>query len=264
MVFDDHKIIEEQGIIEKYALGNLSPNEEEVFEEHLLYCDKCRKRYRVIADIISGANSKAVRDIFKQKSGKKPAEASKKYFFLKIAAGIIVLIGIAGLFFYTNIIKQKISPAVVITDTIPTHQDSIDTSKSRMPGKTDRNTDIIKTPRQKENQYTEQYAGAFKALPYMEAAIEDKLRGEYIQIVSPADSLRFKPGETITFNWMSDVHEQLTLVIKDNKGRILKEKTVQSPYKTKDLKIPGLYYWQLNTADEMAYCGKFYISIPVD
>jgi len=40
----DHRIIEEQNVAESYVAGQLAPEEEAQFEEHLLECRECRER----------------------------------------------------------------------------------------------------------------------------------------------------------------------------------------------------------------------------
>lgn len=40
----DHEQIEEENVVERYILGRLGPEEEALFEEHLLECQDCRQR----------------------------------------------------------------------------------------------------------------------------------------------------------------------------------------------------------------------------
>src|SRR4029079_2874288 len=39
----DHERIEAQNVIERYVMGRLAPEEEALFEEHLLECRDCRQ-----------------------------------------------------------------------------------------------------------------------------------------------------------------------------------------------------------------------------
>ena len=40
----DHEQIAEQNVIERYLMGRLTPDEGELFEEHLLECQECRRK----------------------------------------------------------------------------------------------------------------------------------------------------------------------------------------------------------------------------
>ncbi|HEX3555168.1 MAG TPA: zf-HC2 domain-containing protein [Thermoanaerobaculia bacterium] len=40
----DHERIAEQNVVERYVMGRLTPEEEELFEEHLLECQECRRQ----------------------------------------------------------------------------------------------------------------------------------------------------------------------------------------------------------------------------
>jgi hypothetical protein len=40
----DHEQIAEQNVVERYLMGRLTPEEEELFEEHLLECQDCRRQ----------------------------------------------------------------------------------------------------------------------------------------------------------------------------------------------------------------------------
>ena len=258
MVFDDHKIIEEQGIVEKYALGELSPDEEEAFEEHLLFCEECRKNYNVISDIINGSGASAVSEIFAQKDEKRSGRKSG-YFILKIAAGIALVIGIAAVIFFSAKIKQNNSQLASVADSTLTKNDTVDISPLHEPKEITEPHKVESVIKEEKKLTTDQYAEAFVELPYMETAIENQLRGDGVTILLPANSTTFKPGDAITFSWKSESSVPFTLVIKNNKGTILIEAKVTAPYKTSELKHPGLYYWQLNSEDETIYCGKFFI-----
>lgn len=47
----DHRLIEEQNLAELYAAGQLPPEDEERFEEHLLECRECRERVAWAEDL---------------------------------------------------------------------------------------------------------------------------------------------------------------------------------------------------------------------
>lgn len=58
----DHRLIEEQNIAELYAAGQLPPEDEERFEEHLLECRECRERVAWADDLKGSFEALAVEE----------------------------------------------------------------------------------------------------------------------------------------------------------------------------------------------------------
>lgn len=58
----DHRRIEEMNIPELYATGRLSPEDEEIFETHLLECRECREQVAWAEDFGSGVRTVAVEE----------------------------------------------------------------------------------------------------------------------------------------------------------------------------------------------------------
>jgi hypothetical protein len=78
---------------ERYTLGQLNEKEEILFEEHLLFCDICRKE-------VQGLNQ--IKEIVAEYATASDLVLTKKIhrvspigFYVKIAAGILVIIGVS-------------------------------------------------------------------------------------------------------------------------------------------------------------------------
>jgi hypothetical protein len=255
MIFDNHDIVEQEGVIEKYILGKLSEKDENAFEEHLLFCRECREKYQTVKKVLDATQSKMADEVFGSNKSQTSKHNSPKYFFFKIAAGIIIFIGLAGVIFVTMKTPKSHKNIAGINDSVNIMSDT-NTNKSLLPGKENKEIKPVETSKINGD---EQIAQAFIVLPYLESEIENQLRAGAINVISPVNSIEFEPGSTILFNWKSETYKQLTLVIRSNTGKIIVETEVQPLYKTSEIKHPGLYYWQLNSNDETLHCGKFFV-----
>ncbi len=175
-----------------YVLGRLYADDEDLFEEHLLFCEHCRKEIEVREVSVAGSVSR---------------------------------------------------------EEIPASQDFVpDTS-------TDSNSEFQS---EAEQQSELLLAEAFRPSPIFENAIENQVRSSGFTVLAPDDSQKFKTGDTIEFQWKNS-NKQLTLVIFNNKGKIILESIVESPFKLEKKLPPGLYYWQLETDEEAIQTSKFIV-----
>ncbi|HYN21942.1 MAG TPA: zf-HC2 domain-containing protein, partial [Thermoanaerobaculia bacterium] len=58
----DHRLVEDENIAELYATGRLSPEDEEIFETHLLECTECRERVSWADDMRGSIRAVAAED----------------------------------------------------------------------------------------------------------------------------------------------------------------------------------------------------------
>lgn len=71
----DHKRIEEEDIIERYLMGELSDQDRNLFENHYFTCDSCFKKVKETEKVILGIRDAAQRGVLKE-----PAIKRKKFF----------------------------------------------------------------------------------------------------------------------------------------------------------------------------------------
>ena len=103
-------------------------------------------------------------------------------------------------------------------------------------------------------------AEAFRPSPMFENAIENQVRSDGLTLLTPTNAQTFTTVDVIEFRW-ENAEKQLSLVIYNNKGNIIYEKKVKSPFTLNQTLQPGLYYWQLETEDEALYTLKFLINM---
>ncbi len=227
---------------EKYILGKLSSNEEDLFEEHLLMCSFCQKELKIAEEIVMESKSfepGPIQNISTKKSYPK--------IILAVAASIAIIISIR-LVLISQKNKNEIVQKPVVTDTLEkkniTGKEII--AEENIPKQTTKQKEKYKNP---EN---------YKLLPAFENAIENTTRSEAIKILSPRQSGSYHVGDTLLFNWESN-EQNLSLVIFSNKGDVIFENVVELPYYLTEKLNKGLYYWQIENEIESLYTGKFLV-----
>jgi hypothetical protein len=100
-------------------------------------------------------------------------------------------------------------------------------------------------------------AANFEPSPNLEDLVQTQFRSTTIEVISPAN------GETvqspITFRWKL-YDKRLTIKILSNKELTLVSSTLSRDSFTASKKFgPGLYYWKLETDDELLFAGKFLV-----
>jgi len=230
-----------------YVLGRLSADDEDLFEEHLLFCEHCRKEIEVRE--VSVAASGRRENISKEKSVRRKLSNKAIIIRLSIAASVIIIAGYS-LYIILNpagdktLVEQEIS-----TEEIPASSDVI----------TD--TSLIAEPEfqsEDEQQSELLLAESFSPSPMFENAIENQVRSDGLTLLTPSNAQTFTTVDVIEFRW-ENAEKQLSLVIYNNKGSIIYEKKVKSPFTLNQTLQPGLYYWQLETEDEALFTLKFLI-----
>jgi hypothetical protein len=99
-------------------------------------------------------------------------------------------------------------------------------------------------------------ADNFVELPLLEDLVKAEYRSMAIQIEAPA--LGEEVGKNITFKWAQGPGKGLILRIIDNAGKdIHSVRTAENGYVFKGSLRPGLYYWKLESKDELLFVGKF-------
>jgi len=103
------------------------------------------------------------------------------------------------------------------------------------------------------------FADNFVVSPNLENLVNAHSRSLSIQVLSPLNGENFK--EKILFLWKANADERLTLKVLSNKERTLHTISVRGSRYVFSKKIPaGLYYWKLESKDELLYLGKFLVT----
>lgn len=230
-----------------YVLGRLSADDEDLFEEHLLFCEHCRKEIE-IREVIVAASGRGA-NISKEKTRKRKLSTKAIIIRLSIAASVIIIAGYSLYMILNPAGDKTLVEKEISTEEIPASHDVI----------TD--TSLIAEPEfqlDDEQQSEPLLAEAFLPSPMFENAIENQLRSDGLTLLTPSNAKTFTTVDVIEFRW-ENREEQLTLVIYNNNGSIIYEKKVKSPFALNQTLQPGLYYWQLETEEEALITLKFFI-----
>jgi len=265
MEFNDHKEITEKDIVERYVLSRLSDDEEIAFEEHLLYCLKCREEVRKMEKIIISVQQTESSRILT--SGMKNMQVRKNNrtgkVLLKVAASIVLLAVISSILYYFYQDGKNITESDK-DHLVATQIDSENSlSDQQERSASEKFIDTVKIDSGDSNLLPQInkniLAQAFTPNQIFENAVENINRSGGVKIETPKNTDIFIKNLNIVFNWKSDLHMDFVLVILNNTGEILFEKLVSSPYIFKKELKPGLYYWQLETDLEIFHTGKFVV-----
>lgn len=119
-------------------------------------------------------------------------------------------------------------------------------------------TQANKSIRKKETAEQQQdFAANFTESPNLEDLVQTQFRSIAVEVITPKAGDVVK--QPVVFKWKG-VNEPLTIKILSNKERTLASANITTnTYTTKKILSPGLYYWKLETKDEVIYVGKFLV-----
>lgn len=248
----DHEYIEKSEILTKYLLHQLSKEETDRFEEHLLFCSECReniqKTNKVFDNLYSASSEIDINEINKYSGSNKKTYFNIKFLY-KIAASIIIFISI-GTCLYIFFNKDQVEIYNQVSEIIP-----VDTSKAY-------ESDTIEPdiePVHKQIIASLEYDSLlFKESLFFEKIIKDVTRGSDIQIDSPEMGQEFKYNTEIIFKW-DGTSGEIFLTVFDNNDQLVFEHKAISPYVFPEKLEQGLYYWQLENEEYSLYTGKFFV-----
>ncbi|MBU1095621.1 MAG: hypothetical protein CVV23_16950 [Ignavibacteriae bacterium HGW-Ignavibacteriae-2] len=232
------KITNRSELIENYLRRELPENEMNSFEEHFLNCNKCFAELQLTQQLMGFIKSES-KELFpeylhisKTKETFSLVEYVKNLLSIRwaIKPGLSYAFAIA------------FSGLIIITIYNTTFNN--DSANSLNTGQ------------------TEQLSSNFIESPDLESIINQEFRSEEVlKVLSP------KVGEEVknklTFKWNSTTSEKLTIKILSNKEDLLAESTpVNNEYEldvvANNYKA-GLYYWKLESKDNLLYVGKFFV-----
>ncbi len=247
----EHSYIIKNDIIDKYILYQLTAEQESELEEHLLFCEECSETYEKRRTVIAIIKNELPKEIMLREkiSNKRKIISVKSFFFLKIAASVIIIFSLTRLCINLFSEKEQHNEAEII---------EYKTEDSMVEKKTDSISEnkIIKN-REKQNNI--QLAETFNPLPEFENFIKNPVRSENLKVLLPKLNSKFKINETIRIEWEFEAFDSLIFVVFDNKAKLIFEKRIASNYIFLQNLKPGLYYWQLETLEEALFTGKFSI-----
>jgi len=244
----EHNFVIKEGIIENYLLHRLSERETDDFEEHLLYCKECRNLLMETKETMALAQYMAIHTA---SGGTKEVFTQKRVSFytpwMKAAAVLLIIVCSSGIIWY---LLQKPTEATVQSENKTNPIKNIDDSVSTKNVSHDLPINKLAINFREKS---------FRKLPSFEAQIGQEYRSDAIEINSPKSMKTYISSENIDFQWQKTDIKSLVLCLYDNQGKLIFQKEISSIFILKQRLQPGLYYWQLETEDDIVYTGKFLV-----
>jgi hypothetical protein len=151
------------------------------------------------------------------------------------------LLGV-GYYFITSNNSLPATPVIVEKDT-PTQ------TKQQQEHKGTQEITVKKT--------SQDFAANFTESPNMEDLVQTQFRSVSVEVITPKAGDIVK--QPVVFRWKG-VNEPLTLKILSNKERVVASaQSLTDSYTAAKTLSPGLYYWKLETKNELVYAGKFLV-----
>lgn len=101
----DHAEATRQMMVERYLLGELSPNEQEAFEEHFFACEECALDVRTEAAFLDHSKVVLSAPIQETRSNRTEKQTSRWQTWLRPAIVLPIVVVLAGLLSYETLVK---------------------------------------------------------------------------------------------------------------------------------------------------------------
>jgi len=236
--FDANEHLSEEAValyVDALKLGQLKKLPTEL-RDHVSECVSCKMSIEQLFSLLEEEkyDQGIEHPFFSSRRGLLGKEIS---YYYKLAAMVLVAVGICAACYYF-VLRQGSHPqlpAVAAADSSksPANQPSPTAGKS-----------------------SELVADNYSPYPDLEDMVNVHFRSSALQITSPlADQAT---GKSILFAWNPGSAGKVTLKIVDNKGEeIFSASAENNSYRFSGALKPGLYYWKLESDDELLHVGKF-------
>lgn len=245
-------------------------NENQAIKDEFILRDKINKAVQK-KDIIDLRHK--LKDLSKKYRSNHSIEEPKGHYkvnWYRTAAIIILLIG-AGVVLNYKLDKREL--AVTLNDSIEPHEkvENIknipDTSNGRI-GNSETETSItnninieqskdVSNPNQSSEKEILLALNEDKS-EYFESFIVN-YRADGIVTMLPKPSAVFITGKEILFKWNIKQYDSILLSIFNNKEELVHSFSAQNQFIFAQKLSPGLYYWKLESEDDLLYLNKFLI-----
>ncbi len=235
----DHSFIIKNEIIERYILNQLSEDESIQLEEHLLFCEDCRKNLTKMEVVIKSIKS------FPANSLKIAHKNISIYKYFSIAASILLLLSFTFLFYNKTKFENNLA---VLNHSLDILKDSV---QFQQKNNVELNKQLISLNKRDTlninvKDKSKLLAQNFVSNQDLERLIGEEVRSDNFKVFSTPTPGHLK--KSISVNWESN--EIVKIVIYDNQRKsILSINNPKSPVVLKNKFDNGKYYLTIQTTD---------------
>jgi len=229
-------------------------------QAHLDTCETCRREVVELYGLIASMPPESRDEQEDQEDADQPVTATKDAAPRLHPAWRWSLVALTALLaFWIYQITQQTPSALPPGSNVPTPSPEQLLSPQQ---KSDRPVAETTTPDQPASgkQEPDLYAANFIPSDQLEGLSGEVFRSAGFEALSPALSQVFSPGSSISFQWKQDADQPLQLIVLDNLGKkLFREAISATNFEWTAPKRPGLYYWKLESEEELLYTGKFFL-----
>ena len=242
----------------------------EALREHLEQCPHCQEQAMALYALIAGQDYSELgpHPTFGQDEGVATASTLKMWF----RPMLLLLMAVMALFFFRqqqkqSAVEQNTPASVPSADTdslgaaVPLSPPQAQTEVGSRKPESSSERGIAKTGENPKPKTEEALLAAnFTPSETLEPLVGAVTRGSGVSEIKPANGAELKIGEAVVFSWQTSVAEPLTLRLLNNREEeIFSRSVVGNRFSSPEIPEPGLYYWKLETAEDLLYVGKFLI-----
>ena len=244
-------------IIRDYLNGNLDEQQREAFEEHLFICDVCYREVRlqeIAAELVKTEGP----ELFPGQAKRALARSQKNFWsrlFIQpaLAGAFVLVIVVSTLIFYGEFKKTPRSQKLPASQAITSPQ----TQLQAVPrARTPRPSNLA--GKQAGQRTSSKTAPNFVPFPLFEEILSSQVRSLAAEIRSPRLGEVIK-SQPVRFEWKGERGPFFIKILNNRGQEIFRAKTAEHQLAGPPKLPPGLYYWKLETQEELLYLGKFTI-----
>lgn len=270
LITDEGHLSDEAAALMVEAL--LHPEITHVPETVLTHVQACRECKSKIMEVVTFLKNPDSAGELKQKLLKKAKYRRDWHFYRgKIAAVFVVFVLLASAYFLiykhpsfisrflTGPTAHQQEQKVRTETTAPTTDIIINEKKAANHQGTKEINEIKANVGRRKNGRSP--ASHYRVNPNLENMIGSRVRSGLFEVLGPENGSVIK--EPIHFSWKKTLKNPYTLKIVNNKNQVLYMYPVQGvSFDFNETLSSGLYYWKLESQNELIYVGKFFIGKP--
>ena len=230
--------LDENGIalyVDALHLEHLSQLPKEILQ-HVEHCEECKLQIVEVFDLVQeGMEEKTIQHPFFD------IKPSKMHYFIQSyrIAAIFILAALIGTLYFLFIQKEltvtpEISKSLLLNDSVKAHKNI----SSQKPI-----NDLL--------------ADSFSPSPNLDDVVHTEYRSSTIEVISPENgAIVHSP---ISFHWNQYDKPVKIKILTNREITILTSIVQKNTFVTAKTFPPGLYYWKLESDDELLFVGKFFV-----
>ncbi len=236
----------------------------EVLRGHLESCPQCQEQAMALYALIADQDYSGLgpHPTFGRGAGRTTASILKMWF----RPLLLLLMALLAFFLFLQQQQEKRQSGEKETPAITpaVETDSLDIEAPLSPPQAkeetgDRKPEIKNQKSKIEDQKsTMAIAANFTPSETLDPLVGAVTRSGGLSDIRPPAGAELEIGEAVVFSWRASSEEPLTLRLLNNREEEIFSRSVSAGRLDSPVELePGLYYWKLETADDLLYVGKF-------